>query len=160
MCKLFDIIKLIPINLRERNEIMEGKIIYQIYPKSFKDSNRDGIGDIRGIIQKIEHFKKLKVDFLWLTPVMKSPQNDNGYDISDYYAIDEMFGSLEDYVQLIEVAKTNGIEIMLDLVLNHISTEHEWFQSVLRKEEKYVDYFIWTDQPNDLQCAFGGSAWQ
>lgn len=139
---------------------MENKIIYQIYPKSFKDSNGDGIGDIQGIMNKIEHFKQLGVNYLWLTPVMKSPQNDNGYDISDYYQIDPIFGTLDDYKQLLKLAKENDIELMLDLVLNHISTDHKWFQSVLAGEDKYLDYFIWTEKPNELKSAFGGNAWE
>lgn len=139
---------------------MENKIIYQIYPKSFLDSNADGIGDIQGVISKLPHFKQLNVDYLWLTPVMKSPQNDNGYDISDYYQIDSIFGTKEDYVNLISKAKDYEIEIMIDLVLNHISTDHKWFQSAINGDMDYMDYFIWTDEPNELECAFGGSAWK
>lgn len=139
---------------------MENKIIYQIYPKSFLDTNGDGIGDIQGVIRKLDYFKQLSVDYLWLTPVMKSPQKDNGYDISDYYQIDPIFGTNEDYLELIKLAKEKNLDIMIDLVLNHISIEHKWFQSVLKGETEYIDYFIWTNTPNDLECAFGGSAWK
>lgn len=138
---------------------MENKIIYQVYPKSFKDTNNDGIGDIQGIIEKFDYIKKLNIDYLWLTPVMKSPQNDNGYDISDYYQIDPIFGTLEDYQQLINLCNEHQIGVMLDLVLNHISTEHEWFKRAINGEQKYQDYFIWTDTPNELQSGFGTNAW-
>lgn len=138
---------------------MENKIIYQVYPKSFNDTNNDGIGDLRGIIEKFDYIKNLKIDYLWLTPVMKSPQNDNGYDISDYYQIDPIFGTLDDYKELVELCKENKIGIMLDLVLNHISTEHEWFKRALNGEKKYQDYFVWTDTPNELQSGFGTNAW-
>lgn len=139
--------------------LMENKFIYQIYPKSFKDSNNDGVGDIPGIIEKFDYIKTLGVDYIWLTPILCSPQNDNGYDISDYFSIDPIFGTLDDYKKLISIAKQSGIKVMFDLVLNHISTEHMWFQEAIKGNNEYIDYFIWKDQPNELMSAFGTSAW-
>lgn len=138
---------------------MKNKFIYQIYPKSFNDSNNDGIGDIRGIIEKFDHIKGLGVDYIWLTPILCSPQNDNGYDISDYFSIDPIFGDLNDYKDLIELAKTNDIKIMFDLVLNHISTDHIWFEKAMNGDVKYQNYFVWVDEPNELMSAFGTPAW-
>lgn len=138
---------------------MENKVIYQIYPKSFKDTNGDGIGDIPGIIEKFDYIKNLGVDYIWLTPILCSPQNDNGYDISDYFSIDPIFGNIDDYKQLIKLAKDNDIKMMFDLVLNHISTEHEWFQKAINGDRYYQEFFVWTDEPNELMSAFGTSAW-
>lgn len=107
---------------------LENKVIYQIYPKSFMDSNGDGVGDLKGIISKLEYLAGLGIDYLWLSPINQSPQRDNGYDISDYYAIDPRFGTLEDYKLLIHEAAKWNIKIMMDLVLNHTSTDHAWFQ--------------------------------
>ncbi len=135
------------------------KVVYQIYPKSFMDTNNDGIGDIKGIISKLDYLKNLGVDYIWLSPINTSPQHDNGYDIADYYGIDPMFGTKEDYFLLIKEAKERGIKIMLDLVLNHTSSEHEWFQKAINGEKKYQDYYIWTDQPNELIGYFSKSAW-
>lgn len=140
-------------------DLMENKFIYQIYPKSFFDSNNDGVGDLTGIIKKINYIKGLGVDYIWLTPILCSPQNDNGYDISDYYSIDPLFGTLEDYKELIKVAKQNGIKIMFDLVLNHVSTEHLWFKEALSGNKEYIDYFVWRKKPNELTSAFGTNAW-
>ncbi len=137
----------------------EDKVVYQIYPKSFKDSNGDGIGDIQGIISKLDYLQDLGVDYIWLSPVNKSPQHDNGYDISDYYDIDPMFGTLEDYKQLINEADKRGIKMMLDLVLNHTSDQHEWFQKAIAGDEYYQDFYIWRDQPNDIETFFSKSAW-
>ncbi|MFV0288506.1 MAG: alpha-amylase family glycosyl hydrolase [Mycoplasmatales bacterium] len=137
----------------------ENKIIYQIYPKSFKDSNGDGYGDLAGIIEKLPYLKKLGVDYLWLSPINKSPQNDNGYDISDYYEIDTIFGTKDEYLNLIKQAKKLGLKIMMDLVLNHISTEHKWFKLALQGQRQYQEYFIFREQPNELQSAFGTNAW-
>ncbi len=139
---------------------LENKVIYQIYPKSFKDTTGSGTGDIKGIISKLDYLKDLGVDYLWLSPIAKSPQNDNGYDISDYYTIDPMFGSNEDYEELIAKANEKGIKIMMDLVLNHTSSEHEWFKKALAKDEKYYNYYIFRDEPNDIGSFFGGTAWQ
>ena len=138
---------------------LENKVIYQIYPKSFKDTTGSGYGDINGIIEKLDYLKELGVDYIWLSPCCKSPQHDNGYDISDYRQIDERFGTNEDYERLIQEAKKRGMKIMMDLVLNHTSNEHIWFQKALKKDEKYYDYYIWRDEPNELTSMFGGSAW-
>ena len=141
-------------------------VIYQIYPKSFKDSNGDGIGDINGIISKLDYLEKLGIDAIWLSPVYKSPQDDNGYDIADYQAIDTMFGTLEDMDRLISEAKTHHIRIIMDLVLNHTSDEHRWFQEAKKsKDNPYHDYYVWRDAqdgqlPNDMQSVFGGPAWE
>lgn len=137
----------------------EDKVVYQIYPKSFKDSNGDGIGDIPGIISKLDYLKDLGVDFIWLSPVNKSPQHDNGYDISDYMDIDPMFGTLDDYKQLIAEADKRGIKLMLDLVLNHTSDQHQWFQKAIAGDKYYQDFYIWRDQPNDIETFFSKSAW-
>ena len=140
-------------------------VFYQIYPKSFLDANGDGIGDIRGIIQKLGYLEKLGVDGIWLSPVCASPQVDNGYDISDYQAIWPTFGTMEDMDLLIREAKERGISIIMDLVLNHTSDQHRWFQEALKdRENPYHDYYVWRDgtpdaPPNDMQAVFGGSMW-
>lgn len=139
---------------------LENKVIYQIYPKSFMDSNGDGIGDLQGIISKLDYLKNLGVDYIWLSPCCKSPQKDNGYDISDYEMIDPIFGSNEDYLEMIKEANKRGIKVMMDLVLNHTSSEHEWFKKAKQKDPKYFDYYVWRDEPNELQSFFGGSAWE
>ena len=118
-------------------------VAYQIYPRSFRDSNGDGIGDIRGIIEKLDHLQDLGIDVLWISPLYQSPMDDNGYDISDYYKIDPLFGTNEDMYELIDEAKKRGIKIIMDLVINHCSDEHEWFQKALHNpgcEEE--DYFF------------------
>ena len=138
---------------------LENKVIYQIYPKSFRDTTGSGVGDINGIIEKLDYIKGLGVDYIWLSPVMKSPQADNGYDISDYYTIDPMFGTNEDYIRLIEESKKRGMKVMMDLVLNHTSDEHEWFRKALEGDEKYYNYYIFRDEPNDIDGFFGGKAW-
>lgn len=135
-------------------------VVYQIYPKSFMDSNGDGIGDLNGIIQKLPYIKKLGVDVIWLCPVYESPQIDNGYDISDYYQISELYGSMSDMENLIEESSALGIKIIMDLVVNHTSDQHRWFQEARKsKNSPYRDYYIWRDHPNELQSNFGGSAW-
>ncbi|MBR3840156.1 MAG: alpha-glucosidase [Erysipelotrichales bacterium] len=136
------------------------KIIYQIYPKSFKDTNGDGIGDLNGIIEKLDYIKDLGTDYIWLSPIMKSPQNDNGYDISDYYTIDPMFGNNEDYLRLIKEAKKRDLKVMMDLVLNHTSTSHEWFKRAVSGDMKYQEYYIFRDEPTELESVFGGDAWK
>lgn len=139
---------------------LENKVIYQIYPKSFKDTTGSGTGDINGIIEKLDYLADLGVDYLWLSPICKSPQHDNGYDIADYYNIDERFGTNEDYERLIAEAGKRNIKIMMDLVLNHTSSEHKWFQAALQGDPKYYDYYIFRDEPNDIGSFFGGKAWQ
>ncbi|MBT9775249.1 alpha,alpha-phosphotrehalase [Clostridium sp. MCC353] len=141
-------------------------VVYQIYPKSFKDSNGDGIGDINGMIDRLDYLKDLGIGAVWLSPVCRSPQDDNGYDISDYQDIDPMFGTMEDMKRLIEEAGKRGIRIILDLVLNHTSDEHPWFKEAVKgKDNPYHDYYVWRDgeegcPPNEMRACFGGSAWQ
>ena len=141
------------------------KVVYQIYPKSFMDSNGDGLGDLKGIIEKLDYLKELGPDYLWLTPVFVSPQNDNGYDVADYCSIDPRFGTMEDMEELIREADKRGMGLMLDMVFNHTSTDHEWFQKALTGDEKYQNYYIFRegtpDQvPTNWQSKFGGSAWE
>lgn len=141
-------------------------VVYQIYPKSFQDSNGDGIGDINGIISRLDYLKDLGIGAVWLSPVFKSPQDDNGYDISDYTDIDPMFGCLDDMQRLIEEGKKRGIYMIMDLVLNHSSDEHKWFiEAKKSKDNPYHDYYVWRDGvegvlPNDMKASFGGSAWE
>ena len=141
-------------------------VVYQIYPKSFKDSNGDGIGDIRGIIQKLDYLKELGVNVLWISPMLESPQDDNGYDISDYRRIYKEYGTMEDYEELLLEAHKRDIRILMDLVVNHTSDEHNWFiESRKSKANPYRDYYIWKDpvngkEPNNWGGAFGGSAWE
>ena len=140
-------------------------VIYQIYPKSFQDSNGDGIGDLPGILSQLDYLHKLGVDALWLSPVLASPQVDNGYDVSDYQDIDPMFGTMEDMRTLIRDAKARGIGILMDLVLNHTSDQHRWFREACKgRDNPYHDYYIWRDGvpgalPNEMRAAFGGPAW-
>lgn len=141
------------------------KVVYQIYPKSFMDSNGDGQGDLRGIIQKLDYLKNLGVDYLWLTPVFVSPQNDNGYDVADYRSIDPRFGTMEDMEELIREGEKRGLGVMLDMVFNHTSTSHEWFQKALAGDEKYQNYYIFREGtpdelPTNWQSKFGGPAWE
>ena len=117
-------------------------VVYQIYPKSFSDSNNDGIGDIKGIIGKLDYLKSLGVDYIWLTPVYISPQKDNGYDVADYCSIDPRYGTMEEFEELVEEAKNRDIYLMLDMVFNHTSTEHEWFKKAINGDEKYKNYYI------------------
>lgn len=141
-------------------------VIYQIYPRSFQDANGDGIGDLWGIIRRLDYLENLGIDAIWLSPVCRSPQDDNGYDISDYQDIDPMFGTLGDMEELIKEAGKRKIRIILDLVLNHSSDEHIWFTEAKKsRENPYHDYYVWRDgkegtPPNDMKAAFGGSAWQ
>ena len=143
----------------------QSAVFYQIYPKSFLDTNADGIGDLRGIISKLDYLQTLGIDGIWLSPVCASPQVDNGYDISDYCAIDPMFGTMEDMEELLAEAKKRNISIIFDLVLNHCSDQHIWFREALKgKDNPYHDYFIWRDgdgvtPPNEMRATFGGSAW-
>lgn len=140
-------------------------VAYQIYPRSFMDSNGDGIGDIRGIIEKLDHLQELGIDVVWISPLYKSPMDDCGYDISDYYAIDPLFGSNEDMYELIDEAKKRGIKIIMDLVINHCSDEHEWFQKALADpDSEEAGYFIFRESkdgpPNNWRSMFGGSVWE
>ncbi|MFL2117585.1 alpha,alpha-phosphotrehalase [Marinilactibacillus psychrotolerans] len=141
------------------------KVIYQVYPKSFKDTDGNGIGDLRGIIEKLPYLEDLGVDMLWLNPFYKSPQNDNGYDVADYTSIDPLFGSWADFDILVQEAEKRGITLMLDMVLNHTSTEHEWFQKALSGDKKYQDYYILREAqsdgslPTNWESKFGGPAW-
>lgn len=151
---------------KEKKYWWKNAVIYQIYPKSFQDSNGDGIGDLQGIIHRLDYLKQLGIDAIWLSPVCQSPQDDNGYDISDYQKIDPIFGTMEDMDQLILEAKKRGIQIILDLVLNHSSDMHRWFQEAKKsKDNPYHDYYVWRDgeegtYPNDMCSVFGGSAWE
>lgn len=141
------------------------KVVYQIYPKSFRDTNGDGFGDIPGIIEKLDYLQELGVDYLWLTPFFPSPQRDNGYDVSDYRSVNPLFGTMEDLEALIRESRARSMELMLDMVFNHTSTEHEWFQRALAGEEKYQHYYIFREgapdrAPTNWQSKFGGSAWE
>lgn len=143
----------------------QSTVVYQIYPRSFQDSNGDGIGDIQGIISRLGYLKELGIGAIWLSPVYKSPNADNGYDISDYQDIMSEFGTMQDMNKLINEAKTRQIRIVMDLVVNHTSDEHKWFvQAKKSKENPYRDFYIWRDpvngkEPNGLKASFGGSAW-
>ena len=142
------------------------KVAYQIYPKSFLDTNGDGIGDLRGIISKLDYLKKLGIDIIWLSPIYKSPFVDQGYDISDYYAIAEEFGTMEEFDELLAEAKKRDMYIIMDLVINHCSDQHEWFQKALADPDgEYADYFYFRkgrngNPPSNLRSYFGGSCWE
>ena len=141
------------------------KVVYQIYPKSFRDTNGDGFGDIPGVIEKLDYLQELGVDYLWLTPFFPSPQRDNGYDVADYRAVNPQFGTMEDLETLICQSKERGMGIMLDMVCNHTSTQHEWFQKALAGDETYQKYYIFKEgtpdhAPTNWQSKFGGSAWE
>ncbi len=141
------------------------KVVYQIYPKSFRDTNGDGFGDIPGVIEKLDYLQELGVDYLWLTPFFPSPQRDNGYDVADYRAVNPQFGTMEDLETLICQSKERGMGIMLDMVFNHTSTQHEWFQKALAGDETYQKYYIFKEgtpdhAPTNWQSKFGGPAWE
>lgn len=142
-------------------------VAYQIYPRSFYDSNGDGIGDLRGIIQKLDYLQELGIDVLWINPVYQSPNDDNGYDISDYYAIMDEFGTMADFDELLEAVHKRGMKVIMDLVINHTSDEHEWFiSSRSSKDSPYRDFYIWHpgrpdgSEPNNWESFFGGSVWE
>ncbi|MGL5530986.1 MAG: alpha-amylase family glycosyl hydrolase, partial [Culicoidibacterales bacterium] len=142
-------------------------VVYQIYPRSFADSNNDGIGDLPGIISKLDYLQTLGIDVIWLSPVYKSPNDDNGYDISDYQEIMDEFGTMADMDQLLAEAKKRNIKIVMDLVVNHTSDEHKWFIEARKgKDNEYRDYYVWRDPaadggaPNDLGSTFSGPAWE
>ena len=137
-------------------------VVYQIYPRSFQDSNGDGVGDLNGITSRLDYIRELGADTIWLCPVYASPGADNGYDISDYYAINPDFGTMEDFNRLLAEAHRRGLRIIMDLVVNHSSDEHEWFRkSRESRDNPYRDYYFWRDEkPNDWHSWFGGSAWE
>ena len=147
-----------------KNNHFKNKVVYQIYPMSLKDSNNDGMGDIQGIIEKLDYLKFLGVDMLWITPVYTSPKFDNGYDIADYYNIYSQFGTMEDFENLIKEAKNRDIGIIMDIVANHTSTYHEWFKNALNGDKKYQDYYIFRDKSyvdtHPINSIFGGNAWE
>lgn len=140
--------------------------VYQIYPKSFYDSNGDGLGDLKGITKKLDYIKELGVDYIWMTPFFVSPQKDNGYDVEDYYAIDYRYGTMADFEELVAEADKRGIKVMLDMVFNHTSSHHQWFQKALAGEQKYKDYYFFRKGketgglPNNWESKFGGNAWE
>lgn len=141
------------------------KVIYQLYPKSFKDTDGNGIGDLKGIIEKIDYLAELGIDMIWMNPFYPSPQNDNGYDVSNYIEIDPLFGTMEDFEKLVAVAKNHNIDLMLDMVFNHTSTEHEWFQKALAGDPYYQDFYYLRplkadgSLPTNWESKFGGPAW-
>ncbi|KLV26090.1 alpha,alpha-phosphotrehalase [Niallia circulans] len=150
-----------------KQEWWQKAVVYQIYPKSFQDTTGNGVGDIQGIIKRLDYLKELGVDVLWLTPIYTSPQKDNGYDISDYYSIHHEYGTMEDFDQLLKEAHQKGLKVIMDIVVNHTSTEHEWFkQAASSKDNPYRDFYIWKDgkedgsEPTNWQSKFGGNAWQ
>ncbi len=140
--------------------------VYQIYPKSFYDTTGNGVGDLQGIIQKLDYLVELGIDVIWLTPIYPSPQRDNGYDISDYYSIQDEYGTMEDFTLLLDEAHSKGIHVIMDLVVNHTSTEHPWFKEAAKSAtNRYRDFYIWKDpidgsEPNNWVSKFGGSAWK
>lgn len=142
------------------------KVIYQLYPKSFKDTDGNGIGDLKGIIEKIDYLAELGIDMIWMNPFYPSPQNDNGYDVSNYIEIDPLFGTMEDFEKLVAVAKNHNIDLMLDMVFNHTSTEHEWFQKALAGDPYYQDFYYLRplkadgSLPTNWESKFGGPAWK
>ncbi len=145
----------------QENKWWKNAVIYQIYPRSFCDSNNDGIGDIKGIISKLDYLKDLGIDAIWLSPIYKSPMKDNGYDVSDYFEINEEFGTMEDVESLIQEGKKRNIKIIMDLVANHTSDQHKWFQEALKgKDNKYHNFFYWSDKKDDKTADFGGSSWK
>ncbi len=141
-------------------------VVYQIYPKSFYDSNGDGIGDLRGVIQKLDYIRELGADYIWMTPFYVSPQKDNGYDVANYYEIDPRYGTMQDFDTLMEEARKRGIRIMMDMVFNHTSDQNEWFQKALAGDEKYKNFYIFRKgkedgtPPTNWESKFGGSAWE
>ena len=151
---------------KTKKDWWKSAVVYQIYPRSFQDTTGTGVGDIPGIVRRLDYLQTLGVDVIWLSPVFASPQVDNGYDISDYRDIDPLFGTLEDMRTLIREGKRRGIGIMMDLVLNHTSDQHRWFQQACQsRENPYHDYYVWRDGtpdclPNDMQAVFGGPAWE
>jgi trehalose-6-phosphate hydrolase len=158
--------------MQDRAEQLGDKVIYQIYVRSFNDSNGDGIGDLKGITERLDYLKRLGVDYLWITPFFVSPQNDNGYDVANYREVDPMFGTMDDFGELSREARTRGIGLMLDMVFNHTSTSHQWFQKALTGDPKYLAYYKFVDAapgatadnpgkpPTNWVSKFGGNAWE
>ncbi len=148
------------------NKDFRKSTVYQIYPKSFCDTNKDGLGDLRGVIEKLDYIKELGVDYIWLTPFFVSPQNDNGYDVEDYYNIDPRYGTMEDVEKLIAEADKRGMGLMFDMVFNHVSTDHEWFKKAMEGDPYYKDFFYFRkgkpdgSAPTNWVSKFGGSAWE
>ena len=146
-------------------EWFKDSVVYQVYPMSFQDSNNDGIGDLPGIAERLDYIKKLGADVIWLNPIYKSPNKDNGYDIADYKAINPDYGTMADFDKLLSETHEKGMKLLMDLVVNHTSDQHEWFkESKNSKDNQYADYYIWRDpvdghEPNNWRAAFGGSAW-
>jgi len=148
------------------NDWWRGAVIYQIYPRSYKDTSGNGVGDLKGITEKLEYVASLGVDAIWLSPFFKSPMKDFGYDVSDYRDVDPLFGTLEDFRILLDKAHALDLKIIIDLVLSHTSDRHEWFQDVLHnKDSSKTDWYVWADSkpdgtpPNNWQSVFGGPAW-
>ncbi len=141
-------------------------VVYQIYPRSFQDSNGDGIGDLQGVIRRLDYLKELGIDVIWMSPCYKSPNDDNGYDISDYRDIMDEFGTMEDFKELLSEIDKKGMKLVMDLVVNHTSDEHPWFmESRKSKDNPYRDYYIWRDpkdgkEPNNWISYFSGPAWE
>jgi len=149
------------------NDWKKKGIVYEVYPQSFKDTNNDGIGDINGIIDKLDYIKNLGVNIIWLTPIFKSPLVDNGYDIADYESINPIYGTMADFDKLLKLSHEKGLKLVMDLVVNHNSDQSKWFQeSKKSRDNKYSDYYIWQDPkadgsaPSNLGSVFGGSAWE
>ena len=143
-----------------KNKWWKSAVIYQIYPRSFQDTNGDGIGDIPGILSRLDYLEKLGINAIWLSPVYESPNDDNGYDISDYRKIGAEYGTMADMDLLIKEARQRGIRVIMDLVINHTSDRHPWFQSAKKSvTSPYHDYYVWRKEPNGLESNFGGSAW-
>lgn len=142
------------------------KVVYQVYPRSFQDTTGNGLGDLKGITSRLDYLQELGIDYIWMNPVFLSPQNDNGYDVADYRSVDPAYGTMEDLEELIEEAKKRNIYLMFDMVFNHTSTDHEWFQKALKGDPKYQNYYIFKDPkedgsvPNNWQSKFGGDAWE
>lgn len=150
----------------KNNHWWKNAVVYQIYPKSFQDSNNDGIGDLQGIISRLDYLQKLGVDILWLNPIYESPQVDNGYDISNYRAINPMLGTMADFDQLLAAVHQRGMKLVMDLVVNHTSDQHHWFvEAKKNKDNPYRDFYIWQDgqgghAPNNWGSYFSGPAWK
>ena len=143
----------------------QNAVVYQVYPRSYQDSNGDGVGDLAGLTQRLPYIKRLGADVIWLNPIYQSPDKDNGYDISDYQAIQPVYGSMADFDQMLATAHQTGLKILMDLVVNHTSDQHKWFQeSRQSKDNPYADYYIWRDPvdghaPNNWGSYFSGGVW-